>query len=109
MEGQPLVAQQPATAHGDNGADSHGVGDPADLAEFFDAVRPKGPRCTVATVLDLLPEERQARFLAAMALPKDRMPDTAIAQVVTGWLNGTARLGPPAVGRHRLGQCSCQS
>jgi hypothetical protein len=76
---------------------------PLDL-DVIRAMSPtKGPRCTVARLLDELTEQDRATFLLALNDPD--ISDAALYRALENDGHTVARL--PALGKHRRGQCNC--
>ncbi len=73
-----------------------------DLSEFDNAVRIKGPVCTVRTAIERLSEDRAEKVQAAF---ESDLTNRAIAERLSDWSGMTVRFG--TVGRHRRGDCAC--
>jgi hypothetical protein len=54
--------------------------------------------------MEELDAEQRDKLLAAMARPKEDIPGTVVAKVVTNW---GFRLTADSVQRHRKGDCAC--
>jgi hypothetical protein len=74
-----------------------------DLSEFFAETAKHGPSCSMAVVIEALPDEQKDKLGAALV--QGDIPSTAIARVVSKWAG--QKIAAPTVRRHRKGECGC--